>query len=76
MAVSEWISVKKYLPGLDINWCIVLTKNIDNLTFAFMASYNYHEESWEYLDSDQNYSSTMKVTHWMPLPSITIESPT
>lgn len=67
----NWISVKDRLPGTEVGWCIVLTKNSDEMTFAFMALHNKGE--WGYLGDDNKYQEEMKVTHWIPLPELSDE---
>ena len=67
--MSEWNDVNDVLPGLNIDWCIVLTKNSDECIFSFMAAYIHKEGKWEYFD-ENNYEVTMEVTHWMPLPEM------
>ena len=71
--MSEWINVNDMLPGHNVNWCVVLTKNKSETTFALMASYDQKENEWEYFDSDKDYEKEMTVTHWMKLPDVTPE---
>lgn len=66
--MSAWISVDDFLPGLSVDWCIVLIKSKDNVTFSYMANYHHSDGKWGYFDT--NFEQEMKVIYWMPMPEL------
>lgn len=64
---NKWISIKDYLPGTKIKYCIIRLNNGDiKTTSVNMSKNNNFLKSFGALSKD--VSDVCHVTHWMLLP--------
>lgn len=73
---STWYDVKYFLPGTEVEWCVVrcINEDIDDdpeLDFYFMALYSHERKSWLFFDGKDE--EEMQVTHWTPTIKVTSE---
>lgn len=71
---GEWVDANSFIPENN-NWKIVRCEHAhlnEECVYYFMA-YFWKEKGWQYFDDDKGYQESMKVTHWMNEPYISVK---